>query len=109
MGLVAVLAGPLVSVVGAAQPASAASYVPIAGSGSTWSYNAIHAWTGIVAQPVAAGTIPGLAGGSLLAAAAANRGLGTTVLGAGLDLLVPADTAPGTYAATLTVTAVESG
>jgi phosphate ABC transporter phosphate-binding protein len=59
--------------------------------------------------PVAAGTIPGLAGGSLLAAATPNRGLGTTVLGAGLDLKVPADTQPGTYSATLTVTAVESG
>ena len=35
---------------GGAKPASAASYVPISGSGSTWSYNAIHAWQGNVAQ-----------------------------------------------------------
>src|SRR5215467_10140583 len=33
-----------------AQPAAAASLVPITGSGSTWSYNALHAWTGNVAQ-----------------------------------------------------------
>jgi phosphate ABC transporter phosphate-binding protein len=30
--------------------ADAGSYVPISGSGSTWSYNAIHAWTGNVSQ-----------------------------------------------------------
>ena len=33
-----------------APPASAASYVPIAGAGSTWSYNAIHSWITNVAQ-----------------------------------------------------------
>src|SRR5580692_3848388 len=33
-----------------AQPADAASYVPISGAGSTWSYNAIHQWTTDVAQ-----------------------------------------------------------
>jgi phosphate ABC transporter phosphate-binding protein len=38
------------SILGAAGPAFAASYVPISGSGSTWSYNAIHAWQGNVAQ-----------------------------------------------------------
>ena len=32
------------------QPAAAASYVPISGAGSTWSYNAIHAWITNVAQ-----------------------------------------------------------
>jgi phosphate ABC transporter phosphate-binding protein len=34
----------------AASPASAASYVPISGAGSTWSYNAINAWTTNVGQ-----------------------------------------------------------
>ena len=38
------------TVLSAAGPASAASYVPISASGSTWSYNAIHAWQGNVAQ-----------------------------------------------------------
>jgi phosphate ABC transporter phosphate-binding protein len=38
------------SVVGAGGPAYAASYVPISASGSTWSYNAIHAWQGNVSQ-----------------------------------------------------------
>jgi phosphate ABC transporter phosphate-binding protein len=33
-----------------AQPASAASYTPISGAGSTWSYNAIHNWITDVAQ-----------------------------------------------------------
>ena len=33
-----------------AQPAQAASYTPIAGAGSTWSYNAIHQWMTDVAQ-----------------------------------------------------------
>jgi phosphate ABC transporter phosphate-binding protein len=37
-------------VLGMPGPASAASFVPISGSGSTWSYNAIHAWQGNVAQ-----------------------------------------------------------
>jgi len=35
---------------GAVQPAMAGSYVPINGAGSTWSYNAIFAWTTNVAQ-----------------------------------------------------------
>lgn len=34
----------------AALPAAAATYVPISGAGSTWSYNAIHAWTANVHQ-----------------------------------------------------------
>jgi phosphate ABC transporter phosphate-binding protein len=36
--------------VGGARPAFAAGYVPISGAGSTWSYNALHAWQGNVAQ-----------------------------------------------------------
>jgi len=38
--LTAVCAGLLAP----AQPVAAASFVPISGAGSTWSYNAIHAW-----------------------------------------------------------------
>jgi phosphate ABC transporter phosphate-binding protein len=48
--LVAVLLGALVSLSGPARPAAAASYVPISGGGSTWSYNAFNAWVGNVAQ-----------------------------------------------------------
>jgi phosphate ABC transporter phosphate-binding protein len=59
--------------------------------------------------PVAAGTIPGLSAGSVLASALANHGLGTTVLGAALDLRIASTTAPGSYSATLTVTAVVQG
>jgi phosphate ABC transporter phosphate-binding protein len=44
--LTAVCAGLLAP----AQPTSAASYVPISGAGSTWSYNAIHNWITNVAQ-----------------------------------------------------------
>ncbi len=48
--LVAVLLGALVSLAGPARPAAAATYVPISGAGSTWSYNAFNAWIGNVAQ-----------------------------------------------------------
>jgi ABC-type phosphate transport system substrate-binding protein len=37
----------------AAQPAGAAIFVPISGAGSTWSYNAFHAWiTGVAEQGI---------------------------------------------------------
>jgi ABC-type phosphate transport system substrate-binding protein len=48
--LAAALVGAFVSLVGPARPAAAATYVPIAGSGSTLAYNAIHAWQGQIAQ-----------------------------------------------------------
>jgi phosphate ABC transporter phosphate-binding protein len=51
--LVAVAAAALLGLCAsilAPQPAFAASYVPISGAGSTWSYNAIHAWITDVAQ-----------------------------------------------------------
>ena len=48
--LVAVLLGGLVSLVAPARPAAAASFVPIAGSGSTLAYSAIHAWQTEVVQ-----------------------------------------------------------
>src|SRR5215470_9725451 len=44
------LAALCATALGAMQPASAGSYVPINGAGSTWSYNAIFAWTTNVAQ-----------------------------------------------------------
>jgi hypothetical protein len=59
-------------------------------------------------SPIAAGANPGLKQGGGLASAGADKGLGTTVLGADLDLKVPSSTQPGSYSATLTVTAVES-
>jgi ABC-type phosphate transport system substrate-binding protein len=39
-----------IGLLASAQPARAASYVPISGAGSTWSYNAIHQWIVNVAQ-----------------------------------------------------------
>jgi ABC-type phosphate transport system substrate-binding protein len=63
----------------------------------------------VAAAAVSPGTVPGLAGGSSLAGAAATKGLGTTVLGATLDLRIPAGTAPGSYSATLTITVLTSG
>jgi len=61
---------------------------------------------GVGAGPVLPpGSNPGLRQGSVLASAPV--GLGTTVLGAGLDLRVPSGTPAGAYSATLTVTAVE--
>jgi phosphate ABC transporter phosphate-binding protein len=47
--VVMALVGALTSF-GIARPAAAAGYVPISGSGSTWSQNAIKAWTANVAQ-----------------------------------------------------------
>ena len=56
--------------------------------------------------PVPPGTSPGLDFGSDLAFAPPAGGLGTTVLGAALDLTIPSNTQPGSYSATLTITAV---
>ena len=47
---VAALLGLCASILAPTQPALAASYVPISGAGSTWSYNAIHEWITDVAQ-----------------------------------------------------------
>jgi hypothetical protein len=63
----------------------------------------------VVAGPaVPANSHPGLKEGDALANAAANKGLGTTVLGALLDLQIPNTTSPGNYSSVLTLTAVES-
>jgi hypothetical protein len=68
-----------------------------------------NAGNDVVAGPaVTAGSNPGLAQGSPLASAAVQKGLGTTVLGAALDLKVPSNTQSGHYTGTLTITAVES-
>jgi phosphate ABC transporter phosphate-binding protein len=64
----------------------------------------------VVAGPqVLALTNPGLTASSLLAHAPASLGLDTTVLGAALDLRFPDTTPPGSYSATLTLTALTSG
>lgn len=89
------------------------------GGGPTFS-GAYLGWTPLVTAPnadqdVTAGPalIPGpnggLKGGSLLAAAAATKGVGTTVLGATLYLEVPASTPVRSQSATLTLTLVERG
>jgi surface-anchored protein/uncharacterized repeat protein (TIGR01451 family) len=48
----------------------------------------------------------GLASPAQLGSAAAGRGQGTAVLGAGLELEIPTDTPPGGYSATLTLTVI---
>jgi hypothetical protein len=58
----------------------------------------------LAGSAITAGTAPGLTSASPLADAAAGKGSGTTVLGANLDLQVPASTPAGAYSATLTVT-----
>ena len=47
---VATLLAAYAGVLASAPHAVAASYVPIAGAGSTWSYNALHAWITNTAQ-----------------------------------------------------------
>lgn len=49
-GVVVAAATVVASIYPADQPASAATYVPINGAGSTWSYNAINNWITNVAQ-----------------------------------------------------------
>src|SRR5262245_53098025 len=73
-------------------------------------------WTPVVTQNPAGDIVagphvdpgPGLRDSQLLASAGAGAGLGTVVLGAQLDLLIPATTRAGLYTATLTVTAFTS-
>lgn len=63
----------------------------------------------VVAGPaVTPGSNPGLKQGSGLASAAASKGSGTTVLGGGLDLVVPSTQNAGSYSATLTLTAIDT-
>ena len=63
----------------------------------------------VVAGPkVNPGSNPGLKEGSGLASAAAGKGSGTTVLGGALDLVVPSTQNPGSYSATLTLTAIDT-
>ncbi|MGI5242163.1 adenylyl cyclase [Dactylosporangium sp. CA-139066] len=59
---------------------------------------------GAVAAGLTSGN--GLADASLLGSAVDGHAKGTATLGADLDLRVPVDTAPGTYTATLTLTAL---
>lgn len=60
-----------------------------------------------VGPAVSPGTTPGLKDGGSLAAAGAAKGAGTTVVGATLDLKVPASVSIGSQSATLTVTLLE--
>jgi hypothetical protein len=62
----------------------------------------------VAGDQIAAGANPGLKEGGKLASAPAGAGIGSSTLGAALDLQVPVTTKPGDYTATLTVTAVES-
>ena len=58
---------------------------------------------GAKVNPAATG---GLADGAVLASAASGKGVGTATVNAALALNAPTDTAPGTYAATLTMTVI---
>jgi phosphate ABC transporter phosphate-binding protein len=84
----------------------------VAGTGLGWTpavitQNPAH---DVVAGPLLLpGTAPGLTAGAALANAGAGKGLGTSVLGADLDLRMPSSTPPGQYSATLTVTVIPAG
>jgi hypothetical protein len=58
----------------------------------------------VTAGPKVVSNNPGLKTAAALASAAATKGAGTTVVGAGLDLQIPFTTPAGNYSATLTVT-----
>jgi hypothetical protein len=62
----------------------------------------------VAGSKVNPGSNPGLKQGSGLASAAASKGAGTTVLGGALDLVVPSTQNPGSYSATLTLTAIDT-
>ena len=59
----------------------------------------------VAGSPVAAAA-PGLGTASTLASAAAGKGLHTSVLTADLSFQAPANTSPGAYSGTLTITAI---
>lgn len=81
----------------------------LSGSYLGWSPKVVTAGAGAVAGNVVASGIAGgngLKDASTLAAAPAGHVAGTAIVGADLDLRLPADTPAGTYAATLTITAL---
>jgi hypothetical protein len=74
-----------------------------------WTPKLIEAGTdAVVGSPVASGYVggAGLSQSSLLGSAPDEHEQGTATLGADLDLRVPVETEPGTYSATLTLTAL---
>jgi len=80
---------------------------PVPGTALGWTPSVTSTADG---QTVSAGDAvapgSGLAAGRTLASAPAGAGRGTALLGAGLELHLPTDAAPGTYSAVLTLTAV---
>ncbi|WP_430791896.1 hypothetical protein [Actinoplanes sp. G11-F43] len=81
----------------------------LSGSHLGWTPKVLTAGAGAVAGSAVATGLnggTGLAGSSTLATAADGHASGTASVGADLDLRLPADTAAGEYAATLTVTAL---
>ncbi|HWJ85959.1 MAG TPA: HtaA domain-containing protein [Cellulomonas sp.] len=71
----------------------------------TLSANTVGAVAGAAVAPGTSATA-GLKASSTLVSGAAGHALGTVNVGATLDLLAPADAAPGSYTATLTLTAL---
>ncbi|MFE2728622.1 family 20 glycosylhydrolase [Kitasatospora sp. NPDC059327] len=79
------------------------------GSALGWTPTVVKAGDGqqvTAGQPVAPATDGGVKTARLLGQAVAGHGRGTAVLGADLSLSLATTTAPGTYRATLTVTAI---
>lgn len=79
------------------------------GSSLGWTPRVVTAGGGATAgAPVVPGLVsgPGLSQTATLGSATTGHELGTATLGADLELQVPADTAAGTYGATLTLTAL---
>ncbi|MGC0418151.1 alkaline phosphatase family protein [Embleya sp. AB8] len=79
------------------------------GSALGWTPKVVKAGDGqqvTAGQPVAPATDGGVKTARTLGQAVAGHGRGTAVLGADLGLNLPTTTAPGTYSATLTVTAI---
>jgi len=88
---------------------SSDSGATLSGSRLGWTPNVL---TTAASQKVTAGAkvnpaeTGGLASGATLASAAAGAGRGTATVNAALSFSVPTDTAPGTYSALLTLTAI---
>jgi hypothetical protein len=82
----------------------------IAGNQLGWVPTDTSLATGATLGPTVTGAAPGIGTTSaVLASAVPGGGVGTSALGANLNLIIPASTEAGPYASTLTVTAVTTG
>jgi hypothetical protein len=82
----------------------------IAGNQLGWVPTDTSLATGATLGPTVTGAAPGIGTtAAVLASAVPGGGVGTSALGANLNLIIPASTEAGPYASTLTVTAVTTG